>query len=104
MKTWKKLDRISALNDNWDGYGAESLPEYLIISASELIRKLRIQPEIFPTADGTIQIEYEKDNGESINAIVEAFTVKIASTLTLKPYTLFCINTSRYYYGAYINE
>lgn len=60
----KKLDHISALNDNWDGYGAEPLPERLIISAGELIRKLRIQPEIFPTADGTIQIEYEKDNGD----------------------------------------
>ena len=60
----EKLKRISAFNYNWDGYGAEPLPEYLITSASKLIRNLRIQPEIFPTADGTIQLEYEKDNGD----------------------------------------
>lgn len=60
----EKLNRICALKDNWDGYGAKTLPEGLITKAGELIRELQVQPEIFPTADGTIQIEYEKDNGD----------------------------------------
>lgn len=40
------------------------MPEHLITSASKLIRNLYIQPEIFPTADGTIELEYEKANGD----------------------------------------
>ena len=60
----KKLNRFSSFKENWDGYGAEPLPEELIASAGELIKKLLIQPEIFPTADGTIQFEYEKENGD----------------------------------------
>ena len=60
----KKLDVISNLNDNWDGYGAEPLQKKLIALTADLIRKLYIQPEIFPTADGTIQLEFEKGNGD----------------------------------------
>ena len=60
----KKLDVISNLNDNWDGYGAKPLQKKLIALTADLIRKLYIQPEIFPTADGTIQLEFEKDNGD----------------------------------------
>ena len=60
----KKLNVISKLHDNWNGYGAEPLQKKLIALTADLIRKLYIQPEIFPTADGTIQLEFEKDNGD----------------------------------------
>ena len=59
-----KLQRISLLGDNWDGYGAEHIPEHLILSASRLLRKLYFQPEIFPTSAGSLQLEYEKDKGD----------------------------------------
>ena len=59
-----KLQQIAQLKDNWDGYGAEHIPEHLILSASRLLRKLDFQPEIFPTSAGTLQLEYEKDNGD----------------------------------------
>ncbi|MBR1438681.1 MAG: hypothetical protein IJ587_09115 [Synergistaceae bacterium] len=59
-----KLKRISILGYNWDGYGAEPLSAELILHTKNLLRKLHIQPEIFPTADGTIQAEYEKENGD----------------------------------------
>ena len=63
-KNLAKLERISLLGDNWNGYGAAPLPDSTIFSAKNLIRNLFFQPEIFPTPDGTIQIEYEKDNGD----------------------------------------
>ena len=59
-----KLERIATLGDNWNGYGAESLSAKLILQARNLLYELYIQPEIFPTAAGTIQLEYEKDNGD----------------------------------------
>lgn len=59
-----KLAQIAMLNDNWDGYGAEHIPYDTLHRAQHLIHALHVQPEIFPTASGAIQIEYEKDNGD----------------------------------------
>ena len=59
-----RLTQIAMLKNNWDGYGAEPLPRDTIFRAQRLIRSLHFQPEIFPTAAGSIQIEYEKDNGD----------------------------------------
>ena len=80
-----RLERIAMLKDNWDGYGAEHFSEQLIHRADNLIRRLYIQPEIFPTADGSIQIEYEKDNGDYLefqftgNGSCEGFMLKNGS-------------------------
>ena len=60
----EKLKRISLLNYGWDGYNAEHLPKSLLLCTDSLLKKLYIQPEIFPTATGTIQAEYEKENGD----------------------------------------
>lgn len=59
-----KLRHIAMLNDNWDGYGAEPMPYDTLNKAQRLIHALHVQPEIFPTAAGSIQFEYEKDNGD----------------------------------------
>ena len=59
-----RLTQIAMLKNNWDGYGAEPLPRDTIFRAQRLIRSLHFQPEIFPTAAGSIQIEYGKDNGD----------------------------------------
>ena len=59
-----KLKAISELPDNWDWYEAAPLAHSLIMDANAFLPKFLKQPEIFPTADGTIQMEYEKDNGD----------------------------------------
>ena len=59
-----KLAQIAMLNDNWDGYGAEPIPYNTLHKAQYLIHTLHFQPEIFPTAAGSLQLEYEKDNGD----------------------------------------
>ena len=59
-----RLTQIAMLKNNWDGYGAEPLPRDTIFRAQRLIRSLHVQPEIFPTAADSLQIEYEKNNGD----------------------------------------
>lgn len=59
-----KLAQIAMFNNNWDGYGADPIPYNTLHRAQHLIHALYVQPEIFPTTAGTIQIEYEKDNGD----------------------------------------
>ena len=55
----EKLSVIRNLNDYWNGNGAPSFPKALIDKTVSLISGLVIQPEVFPTALGTIQLEFD---------------------------------------------
>ena len=55
----KKLSSIRDFKDNWNGNGAPAFSDSLIDKIETLIEGLDIQPEIFPTALGTIQLEYD---------------------------------------------
>ena len=59
-----RLDRFANFQYNWNGYGAEPIPNQLIVRTKNLLQNLKEQPDVFPTANKSIQIEYEKTNGE----------------------------------------
>ena len=59
-----KLLDIASLGDNWNGYGAVPFSRGLIVKACLIVRELCVQPEIFPTAANTLQLEYDKANGD----------------------------------------
>ena len=54
-----KLRSISSLEDGWNGNGAPAFTGRLISLVRDLLENLLIQPEIFPTALQTIQLEYD---------------------------------------------
>lgn len=54
-----KLEKISNLNEGWNGNGAPAIPSKVIRKVRALIKALNIQPEIFPTALETIQLEFD---------------------------------------------
>lgn len=54
----KKLEIIRNLKNNWNYYGAKPISKEILNIASYLIKELIIQPKIFPTANGSIQLEY----------------------------------------------
>ena len=61
-KLSRNLDRlwdISELGEDWNGYGAAPIPREIIEEVRDIILNLEEQPEIFPTADKSIQLEYE---------------------------------------------
>ena len=60
----EKIQDISELKDDWNGNGASAVKDTLIQKMKYLVLRLNIQPEIFPTARGSIQFEYEKETGE----------------------------------------
>ncbi len=76
-----KLELIRGLKDNWNGNGAAALPGKLLDRVGELINELMIQPEIFPTALGTIQFEYDNSRHDHMeieigdSGIAEVFIV-----------------------------
>lgn len=54
-----RLKQIAKLGENWNGYGASPIPNSIIEIVQGLLCVLPIQPEIFPTARPSIQLEYD---------------------------------------------
>jgi hypothetical protein len=64
MNNMKKLDNFLLLESNWNLNGAEKFSKNLIDLTKTVINSISIQPEIFPTGRNSIQLEWEKDNGD----------------------------------------
>lgn len=63
MYNLRKLEQIASLPDNWNENGANAFSEHLIATVRNLVIFLDVQPEIFPTACDTLQLEYDKEDG-----------------------------------------
>ena len=57
-ENYRKLNEFTKLQPNWDGYGGVPIDNDLIILVSNLLTDLMVQPELFPTGRGTIQLNY----------------------------------------------
>ena len=58
------LSQIAKLEDNWNNNGANSFSAKLIEKCRGIVIQLVAEPFICPTACGSIQFEYEKENGD----------------------------------------
>lgn len=58
------LTEIEKLNDNWNDNGASAFSSKLIEKCKKIAMQLASEPFICPTACGSIQFEYEKENGD----------------------------------------
>ncbi len=61
-KNMLKLDEIKSLKRNWNGNHAKHISGKIIKKAKSLIINLDKQPQIFPTANDSIQMEYDGNN------------------------------------------
>ena len=59
----KRIREIALLRENWNGHGAKCFSALLIKRVENIVNNLPVSPEIFPTAIGAIQIEYQKKDG-----------------------------------------
>lgn len=58
------LDDILGLKDNWNDNGAKSFSRQLVEKCRLIVNDLVFEPFICPTACGSIQLEYEKEDGD----------------------------------------
>lgn len=58
------LKEIRGLPENWNENGAVAFSPELIDRVTELIKSLAYQPDIFPTAEESIQLEFENSKGD----------------------------------------
>ncbi len=62
------LEKYRNLGRDYDGYGALTLTPALIERAQTIIAKLSVQTEIFPGSNNDIHLEYNKVNGDFLQA------------------------------------
>lgn len=78
----QRIEDISKLQNNWDGFDAEPFSNNLIAEVISIVTSLKIQPQIFPTAQSSIQLEYENSNGDYLEfEIFEDGSIKQFSML-----------------------
>jgi len=63
-KNFIKLHSYESLEEGWDGYDAPPVPKSVIDRAINIVShpELKNQPEVFPTARESVQLEYHKPN------------------------------------------
>ena len=83
LSPYDSLDEISKLEDNWNGNGASKFSSELIDKCKYLLSKLHEDPEIFPTACGSIQFEFEDKNGNYLEFEIYEDKVEIFLNSTL---------------------
>ena len=73
IKQWEDtklyIQEFGKLDDNWDGYGAESINEKVVSNACRIMDMLRsvswlTLPEMAPTTRGTISLSWENEDDE----------------------------------------
>jgi len=62
IENFNKIHEYSQLKHDWNHNGAEAFEQEVISLSWEKVNELEIQPEIFPTACGSVQFEYENSN------------------------------------------
>ena len=77
MNNLARLDEYKELANNWNENGAKPFSVVFIESVKEMIRNLSVQPDVFPTARDSIQLEYEDMSGEYLE--LEVFEDRIAT-------------------------
>ena len=70
-----QLHEIRTLDENWNGYGAHPFDFDVIMNAFDILSFLNHPPFISPTANQSIQMEYEKSNGDYFE--IEVFKERI---------------------------
>ncbi|MBO7356868.1 MAG: type II toxin-antitoxin system Phd/YefM family antitoxin [Lachnospiraceae bacterium] len=77
----KKIEAIAGLKKDWNGNGAPSFSKKMIRKVTDIVNTLIIQPEVFPTAMGTIQLEFDNSRRDHMEIEItpgdtaEIFTV-----------------------------
>jgi len=88
----KTLYEISKLEDNWNDNGAPAFTDEVIKKAEELIGVFPRYPEIFPTAAGSIQLEWEDSDAKYLE-------IEVFSKRKIK---IFVMNGWNYHHGSFL--
>lgn len=80
----ERIDYFSSFDENWNGYGATSLPDSVIHKAKDLVAHLPEKAKVFPTAQNSIQFELDYLPGKylEIEVFPDAYAILFESGST----------------------
>lgn len=109
-----KLRRIGQLEENWDSYGAPAIKSSIVVSTLQILNSLMRKnipiPEMVPTSNGGIQLEWHTNSVNfeiTVISPVQAnvvwdddnnpqdFTDRLMSTYDLSPLVIFAEKLER---------
>lgn len=73
----KILKEIENFEDNWNGYDAAAFNKDYVREVADIVEHLYPAPEVFPTANSSIQLEYEDNDYYLEFEIMEDMYVKM---------------------------
>lgn len=59
-----RFEEISKLPDNWNDRGSNKVSTELLDYVKNILAVLDVEPDIFPTARDSIQLEYNNNSGD----------------------------------------
>lgn len=71
----QRLDDISRLKENWNGYGAKSFPADLILKCKNIAAGLNIEMDVYQTGRQSIQFQYDKDGDYLEFEVFQDYTI-----------------------------
>lgn len=88
------------IKDNWNGYGSKAFDKEFVDYCLNIGNNLYLTPKVFPTANMSIQFEYEKDGNymeieilkDRIIHIYKKFSCGKNSLRVLKKYSIDDLN------------
>lgn len=76
-----KVNSFQHLNLGWNGYEADPIDKSIIDDVKSQLYLLSIQPDVFPTARNSVQLEFHHDNGNYLEfEIFRDKVVKLCET------------------------
>lgn len=72
-----KLHSFLNLKNGWNGYDGKSFSKLTINRTLSILKKLNVQPKMFPTGRGTIQLEYHIDDDNLVEMEVSSTEISV---------------------------
>lgn len=86
-----RLNEIETLHDDWNNNGANAFSKSLIQKCREILSQLVAEPFVCPTACGSIQFEYEKENGDYLEFEIYENRIEVYIDTTILGENEFCL-------------
>lgn len=75
-KNLQEIEKLSSLQQDWDGYGASAMDSTLFQKAKALLEKIPIRVLSIPTSSGSIQLEVHRENSSlEIEVLPDTFSL-----------------------------
>lgn len=71
-ENFHKLYSYLDFSDGWNGYNGKKFSKKTIVRTLSILKRLQLQPQMFPTGRGSVQLEYHFDDDNLVEMEVSS--------------------------------